>query len=141
MIYYAILSLISLFVVYIFYFGTTIYKDLKRERMIKNFAYYTTTWEHYLGKAYDMIHKDKILIYSLEATTLPDEEFNEVSKTFVNLVRKIMGPTLFKEFQNFYGDYDTLIFNILEFFNTHYEYDEIRKGSMENLMETEVDMK
>jgi len=113
------------------------YDDLKRERIVKNFVAYSTVLDYHLERAYELVHKDKILIYSLEATTLPDKEFNEYSKVFLRLAQKIMGPSLLKEFEFFYGDYDTLVFNMVEYFNTKYENDEIRKNSMSNLMEEE----
>jgi len=119
-------------VIYIF---RKVYDDLKRERIIKNFVAYSTVLDYHLERAYELVHKDKILIYSLEATTLPDKEFNEYSKVFLRLAQKIMGPSLLKEFEFFYGDYDTLVFNMIEYFNTKYENDEIRKNSLSALME------
>jgi hypothetical protein len=38
-----------------------------------------------------------------------------------------------------YGDYDTFAFNLAEYFNTTYDADEIRKISMNDMMESEVE--
>ena len=43
--------------------GRIVYLDRKRERMLGNFANYTAILEYYMEKAYDIIHKDKILIH------------------------------------------------------------------------------
>ena len=56
--------------------GRKVYLDKRKERIINNFANYTAVLEYQLNKAYDMIHKDKMLIYSIEGTKLPDKEFN-----------------------------------------------------------------
>jgi len=116
-----------------------VYNDLKRERMIKNFSDYMALLNFHLEKAYDMIHKDRVLIYSVEATTLPDEEFNQVTIDFLMLVQKILGPNLVSEFIALYGNYDTFIFNLAEYFNTRYENDEIRKGAIDDMIESETD--
>jgi predicted small secreted protein len=109
----------------------------KMMRMIENFPSYAAVLEYHQKKAYEIIHRDEILIYSIEATRLPDEQFNEVSKKFVKLVEKMMGPKLFEEFIYLYGNEDVFIFNMVEYFNTTYEDDEIRQSSMESFMEDE----
>jgi len=117
-----------------------IYSAHRRERIIKNFADYTAVLEYHLSKAYEMIHKDKILIYSIEATKLPDKEFNRFSKDFARLVEKMLGKRLLKEFIYLYGGYDTFLFNVIEYFNSKYESDEIRHAAMENVMESEIEV-
>jgi hypothetical protein len=92
-----------------------------------------------MDKAYNIIHKDQILVYSLEATTLPDAEFNKANFDFIKLVQKLLGPTLTKEMVYVYGSYDTFIFNLAEYFNTRYDDDEIRKNSISEMMENEVE--
>jgi len=92
-----------------------------------------------MEKSYDMIHKDRILTYSLEASRLDDTNFNRASKDFVSLVIKLLGPMLYKEFLFLYGDIDTFTFVVLEYFNTRYENDEIRKSSIDELTEENAD--
>jgi len=111
----------------------------KRMEAIKNFPSYATTLGYHLEKAYEIIHKDRMLVYSLEATRVPDEQFNVITKDFIGLVLKLMGPKLTKEFTYIYGNLDTLIFNITEFFNTKYEDDEIRRDAMTAMIEKEID--
>ena len=119
---------------------STHFKHKRSERLILKFADYTAVLTFFMEKAYELIHKDKILIYSLEATKLPDKDFNRFSKDFIRLVEKLLGPTLVVEFIYFFGNYDTFIFNLVEFFNSRYEGDEIRKASMENLMQSDLEV-
>lgn len=110
---------------------------LKSKQMINNFADYRAVLQLHLDRAYEMIHKDRILVYSLEASRLPEEELNTISKDFINLVVKLIGPRLHDEFIFLYGNYETFVFNLAEYFSTRYEEDEIRKSSVNEMMESE----
>jgi hypothetical protein len=90
-----------------------------------------------MEKAYDMIHKDRILTYSLEATRVPEEQINVVTKDFISLVEKLIGPRLRKEFIYLYGNYETFAFVLVEYFSTSYENDAIRRDSVGEMMESE----
>ena len=86
-----------------------------------------------MNKAYDLIHKDRILVYSLEGMRVDDDEFIKISQDFINLVLKFIGPSLKEDFINFYGDEDTFFFNMVEHFNTRYEEDSIRRQTMDEI--------
>jgi hypothetical protein len=58
---------------------------------------------------------------------------------FVKLVQKFIGPIMLKEYIFFFGDEDTFIFNVLEYFSFKYENDEIRQTAMEQITEAEID--
>ncbi len=121
-----------------FFFGLKrILNFIRRSHMIKDFTDYTTVLQYHMEKAYDMIHKDRILVYSLEATKVPEEKINIASKDFINLVQKLIGPRLHKEFLFLYGNYETFVFIMAEYFSTRYEDDEIRKTSVSDMMESE----
>ena len=102
-------------------------------RYVSRFVTYITTLNYFLEKAYDIIHKDKLLIYSLEATKPDETDIDKHSKEFAVLVLNMIGPMLEKEFICLYGDEDSFYFNILEYFNNKYEDDEIRKTALDNL--------
>ena len=106
--------------------------------MIKDFADYTSVLQFHMEKAYEIIHKDRVLIYSLEATRVPEDKINVASKDFITLVEKLLGPRLRKEFIFLYGNYETFAFTMIEFFNTRYEEDEIRKTTIGDMMESEL---
>lgn len=118
-------------------FAFSIYQYVRRFMCVKNFNAYVAVLEYHMEKAYDMIHKDKILAFSLEAYRIPDEEYETVSQDFVRLVQKYLGPTLLKEIIQLYGDEDSFLFICLDYFNRRYEDDEIRKTAMDNLTQEE----
>lgn len=128
------------FVIFLFFSGRFLFLHKKRQTMILNFESYTAVLQYHMEKAYNLVHKDQILTYSLEATTLPDAEYKKASFDFIKLVEKLLGPTLSKEMVFLYGDYDTFAFNLAEYFNTRYDDDEIRKVSVNEMMQSEVDV-
>jgi len=128
--------ILSVSIVCFFFALNLILKFRKKEFLIKNFVDYTTILTFHMEKAYDMIHKDQVLVYSLEATKVPEEKINIASKDFITLVQKLIGPRLLKEFIFFYGNYETFAFSLAEYFSSRYENDEIRKTSVSDLMES-----
>jgi len=118
-------------------FALSIYRYIKRLYYIKHFKEYVSVLEYHMDRAYDIVHKDKILAFSLDAYRVPEDEIEDISKEFVKLVRKYIGPTLLKEFVQLYGDEDTFLFIVLEYFGRRYEEDEIRKSAMDNLTQEE----
>ena len=123
----------------IFLFMNTIFKSIKRFKYAQNFTLYQKVLDYHMERAYTIIHKDKLLIYSIEATKVTDEEFGKVTKDYVQLVIKLLGPMLYKELSYLYGDDDTLLFIMVEYFNNNYENDEIRESAIENLQYSEED--
>lgn len=110
--------------------------DIKINK-IKNYENYVTFLQFQLEKAYQMVYKNRILPYSMEAYSLDKSNYDATLKDFVNLSLKFLGPRLQKDLTNLFGSYDSLIMNITEFFNTKYENDEIRKTSFDNLTDQE----
>lgn len=130
-----ILFFISLFVSIILILNTQ-----DRNRMMKKietFSSYLSLLEYHMLKAYDIIYKDKILIYSLEGIKINDSDFNMISKSFVKLVLKLLGENLTNELIELYGSEETLLINIVEYFNTKVENDEIRERAKDNIINNE----
>lgn len=135
---YIILTIIILIIIAVgAVVAIRLYMSSRRKYFIINFSEYMTVLNYHMEKAYDLIHKDRILVYSMEASRLEEVEFNRASQDFVTLLIKLLGPMLYKEFVFLFGDVDTFTFNLIEYFNTRYEDDEIRKASVENLTEEE----
>ena len=137
MVEYIFLGLSIILIVFLIYCGKIIFIHKKRENTIKNFESYIAVLQFHMEKAYDIIHKDQVLVYSMEATTLPDKEFNKATTDFIILVQKLLGPSLTAEIIYMYGNYDTFAFNLAEYFSTRYDNDEIRKSSIDEMMEKE----
>lgn len=103
--------------------------------MIKHFESYIAVLEYHMNKAYNIIFKDQIMIYSIEAMGVNDDHFEQASRKYIMLVLKMIGPVLQKEFEYLYGNRETFLFNVTEYFHNQYENDEIRKTAQNNLME------
>jgi hypothetical protein len=87
-----------------------------------------------MERAYEIIYKEKVLIYSLEGTRVNKDQFEAISKDFANLVLKMIGSTVKSSLESLYGDEKTLLFNIIEFFNNKFENDEIYKTATNNII-------
>jgi len=127
---------IGLFALFVALFSIVFSKKTsytRRVSFIKNFAEYRAVLEYHMEKSYDIIHKDRILVYSLEATHIPDKEFNETTQAFMKLVVRMLGPVLYEEYLDLYGNEDTFYFLLGDYFNARYENDEIRKNSLDSL--------
>jgi len=110
----------------------------ERKDIVNNFENYIVAFEYYLQKAYPIIYKDRFLVYSIEATKPSTEEYSAGAKAFAGLVLKMMGTNLKDKLIQLFGDEDTLIFNIVEFFNDKFENDTIRSSAVDNLMKTDI---
>ena len=106
---------------------------------IMNFEHFAAILYFHMERAYEIIYKDRIVIYSIEGVKLTELQYQIVSKDFVILVLKMVGPNIKKNLVELYGDDKTLMFNIMEYFNTRFEHDEIYKTSEDNIRNTEVD--
>ena len=109
----------------------------KNFQVISNFESYNAVLQFVMEKAFDITFKDKMLLYSIEGMKISDKQFEEYSKDFANLVFKLMGPRLASELVYVFGNADTLLFNMMDFFNTKYENDEIRKAQQDKIMNPE----
>jgi hypothetical protein len=128
-------SLLAIFILGLI--GISIARSYKRAKYIKLFTDYRGVLEYHMEKAYDMVHRENILPYSLEAFRVKDEDYDKISQDFVRLVQKFIGPMMLSEFIYLYGDENTFIFNLLEYFSTRYENDEIRNTALEQITESE----
>jgi len=114
-------------------FAIKLYSQLKSYTFVKSFPDYVGILDYCMDKAFNITYKDRILVYSLDATKLPEEELNVVSKDFVKLVIRFLGPRLESQLISLFGNRETFMFHILDYFNSRYEDDEIRKTTLDNL--------
>lgn len=117
----------------LFLFVNKVFKTIKKFKYVQQFTLYQKILEHYMEKAYGIIHKDRLLVWSLEATRISDDEFSKISKEYAELVIKLLGPMLYEELIFLHGGDSTLLFTMIEYFNDKYENDEIRSAAIENL--------
>jgi len=107
----------------------------KRQSYVDKHTLYVAILEYYMEKAFDIIYKDKILVYSISGTKPDDDIIKQNSIDFGKLTLKLLGPTLTKEFEYLYGDEETFMFTLVEYFNTKAEHDEIKQASIDQIME------
>ncbi|OQB42014.1 MAG: hypothetical protein BWY04_00500 [candidate division CPR1 bacterium ADurb.Bin160] len=114
--------------------------DEKRKYNIEKFSEYSGILNFYMEKAYAIIYKNELMIYSVEGMKLDDIIFQEITKKYIILVLKMMGSRAEKEFLYFFGDAKTMYFNISEYFNYRYEQDEIRHATQKELINSEIEI-
>lgn len=131
---YVCLFFTLLFVIIFLSIFITLYEKVRVTDKIKNFESYIAVLEFHMKKAYDIIYRDKILIYSLDGAKINDIEFNDAVKQYVLLVFKFIGENLKNEFIELYGSEDTLIFVLIEYFNHSIDNDEIREKSRDAMI-------
>lgn len=105
--------------------------------LIEKFQDYQNILLFYMEKAFDIVYKDQILIFSIEATKVSENELDNSRKDFCRLVIKFLGPTLYNKLIKLSGDEETFLFNLVEYFTSRYEEDEIREASLSNIMSNE----
>ncbi len=137
--YISILILIFV-IIYILYLFLGKLINLKENQLILNkidkHKSYLSVLEYYMAQSYSIVYKEKILVYSIEASRLPQNELNAVAKDYISLTIKFIGPKLEKEFVDFFGNYDTLYFNIGQYFYFKYEDDKIRESYTNEIMDS-----
>jgi len=102
-----------------------------------NFTNYTAILQYHMEKAYNMVHKDKILVFSLEGLKPREEDVEAIAKDFATLTIQLLGNKLYIELSDFYGSDESLLRNLFEYFNTRFEEDEIRETTINKLSESE----
>jgi len=130
------------FIIIILIFSILVYisidsflKYKRRQSYVDKHEQYINVLTYYLEKSFDIIYKDRILVYSIEGTKPSEEVVKQNSIDFAKLALQLLGKTLTKEFIFLYGDEKTFMLIIVEYFNTKAEHDEIKQASMDQIME------
>lgn len=106
------------------------YYNYKRDyTIILNFENYIIVFDHFLMKSFSIIYKEDIFIYSIDAYTPSNKD--ELCKKFIMLFLKLIGPRLKKQFVYFFGSEEALLANVVTYFSTKFEDDQIRKAATE----------
>ena len=107
----------------------------KRQSYVDRHERYIVILDHYMQKAFEIIYKDRILIYSIEGTKPDDEIIKRYSIDFAKLTLQLLGSNLTKEFIYLYGNEQSFMFTLIEFFNSRSENDEIKEASINQIVE------
>jgi len=134
--YYITFLLTFIIILSYFYKSINRYLDYKkRQSYVDKHINYILVLEYYMEKSFDIIYKDRILIYSIEGTKPSDEDIKKNSIDFCKLTLKLLGSMLVSEFIFLYGGEDTLYTVMAEYFNTKSETDEIKQESINQIMD------
>lgn len=137
------LIIVLVFLFYIFHSSLKIAKQFIKSnnsnRVLENFDLYIKILNQHMDKAFEIIHKDRILIYSIEATKPNDTEVEVAAKDYAKLVLKLIGPMIKKQVINIYGNEETLLINLIEDFRVRFEEDNIREHALKNIMSSELE--
>jgi hypothetical protein len=125
----------------ILHFGFKYYLNVNDNinKVISTFEVYLAILTFHMEKSYEIIYKEKVLPYSLESIKLDIPEQQRISKDFASLTLKMIGKNVKDCLVSVYGDEETLIFNIMQFFTEKMEKDEIYKSARDNLVFGEED--
>lgn len=130
---YSILAIIIVVLLLLITAFINVFSWVKKYFYATKFQTYVAILNYHMEKAYEMVHKDKILIFSLEAVRPSEKDVDAAAKEFCKLTIKFLGPMLYQELKNVYGTHDALLFTMIEYFSSQYESDEIRNASVESL--------
>jgi hypothetical protein len=115
----------------------TYFDQKENKKLIENFDHIHAILSFHMEGAYETIHKDNILVYSLDGVKPSEKDIDKISHEFVKLTLKLAGPNLVEMFVRLYGDDDTLYFVMLDYFNRKFEDDEIRTQAVDTIQNGE----
>lgn len=106
-------------------------------KLIEKFDHNHAILSFHMEGAYETIHKDNILVYSLDGVKPNENEIDKISHEFVKLTLKLMGKNIFEAMVKLYGGEETVYFVMLDYFNRRFEDDEIRATTVDNIQNGE----
>lgn len=109
-------------------------RNNERTGFINNFENYMILFNYHMDKAYEIIYKERIMVFSIEGMKLTENEFQVVARDFATLVLRMIGPNVKSSLISLYGNEETLLFNIFEYFSNKFENDEVYRSSVDNMM-------
>jgi len=107
------------------------FKNIVDLQKIKEFKNYETLAEYYFNKAYNIIYKDKIMVYSAEGVSPNEDDIKEIQHIYLELLLQMMGKWIMENLSEYYGDESTVYFNALCYFDEKFENDSLRSSVIE----------
>lgn len=101
-------------------------------KLIKKFEHFHAILTYHMEAAFDTIHKDSILVYSLDGVKPTEKDIDYLSHEHVKLTLRLAGPNMIDLFLKLYGGEDTFYFIIMDYFNRRFEDDEVRASAIES---------
>ena len=106
-------------------------------KLVEKFVDIHSILSFHMDASYETIHKDNILVYSLDGVKPNEKDIDHLCHEFVKLTLKLAGPNMIKIFTELYGEDDNLFFVMMDYFNRRFEDDEIRASAVDTIQEGE----
>jgi len=110
-------------------------EDKENTKIIEKFIDIHSILSFHMDASYETIHKDNILVYSLEGVKPDEKDIDFLAREFVKLTIKLSGPNMMNLFVKLYGTEDNLYFVMMDYFNRRFEDDEIRNATIDSIQE------
>lgn len=100
-------------------------------RIVRDYLYvkynkmYLQIFYDFCDLTYDTIYKDQIMSFSTSGVRMSGATLETSKRNFVKLCYELMGPGQVQILINFYGDEDTLTKNLITWFTSKLDEDEI----------------
>ena len=130
-----ILTEILIVIIWGISFSNKCLKAWKEKNYVNNFESYMSILEYNMQKAFDIVYKDKILVYSIEGYRPNEDQIDSFAKEFTILTLTLMGNSMANELTEMFGSDATLYTNMVEYFNSRFETDEIRQATIKQTVE------
>lgn len=111
--------------------------EKENKKLIMDFDHLHAVLTFHMETAYETIHKDNILVYSLDGVKPKESDVDFIAREFVKLTRTLLGPNMLGFLIKLYGDENNLITTMLFYFNSKFESDEIRASAIDNIQNGE----
>ena len=103
----------------------SVQKSLSRYTLVNKYKNCLEILDYFLDKSYQIIYKDQLITYTSTGVVPQKDELETAKRNFIKLSFRLMGPEIEDILLNFYGDRETLITNMLTYFQEKLDSDEI----------------
>ncbi len=86
---------------------------------------YVELQQYFCEVAYDNVYKDQIIGFASSGYKISGDELETTKRNFVKLVVQLMGDSHYNNLSRYYGSSDTLNLNLLLWFNSKIDHDEL----------------
>ena len=118
----AIATILPIVMVGSFWLG----REILREYMVMNKnKSYLEVCNYFCERSYEAVHKDQILPYITSGFRLTGAQLETTKRNFVKLNYELMGPRIVTCLSVFYGDDETLTKNLITWFTTRIDVEEL----------------
>lgn len=128
---------ILVLIVILFFLLRKLYIDYKDNYRILKYSDYYGVLTFFMDEAFNFIYKDRIIVYSVEATKMSDDELQKSFHDFVLYIENLMGPKIKRFYLDLFGE-ESFYKNLYHYFIYRVENDEIRKAAQTDMINSEI---